>query len=129
MPELPDLQVFSKNLTDAFVDKTLEKISVHNTKKLNVKVPELKKALEGQKLVAIKRVGKELHFEFKSGDVLGLHLMLRGKLYKFEEKNAQKYTIIELLFADNSGLALTDFQGQANATLNPAMLRMLYLRK
>lgn len=119
MPELPDLQVFSKNLTEAFVGKTLEKITVHNAKKLNVKVAELTKVLEDQKLVGIKRVGKELHFEFKSGDVLGLHLMLRGKLYKFEEKNAQKYTIVELLFTDHSGLALTDFQGQANATLNP----------
>jgi formamidopyrimidine-DNA glycosylase len=119
MPELPDLQVFSKNLTKAFVGKTLKKISVLNTKKLNVKVTSLTSALENQKLVEIRRVGKELHFEFASGDVLGLHLMLRGKLFRFERRNNEKYTIIELLFNDETGLALTDFQGQANATLNP----------
>jgi formamidopyrimidine-DNA glycosylase len=119
MPELPDLQVFSKNLAKIFVGKTLKKISVPNAKKLNVSVTKLKARLENQKLVAINREGKELHFEFKDGDVLGLHLMLRGKFHQFEEKNTQKYTIIELLFTGNSGLALTDFQGQATPTLNP----------
>ena len=119
MPELPDLQVFSKNLTKLFAGKTLKQISVPNAKKLNVSVSKLKSSLETQKLSAIKREGKELHFEFKNGDVLGLHLMLRGKLYKFEGKNTEKYSIIELLFSDNSGLALTDFQGQAAPTLNP----------
>jgi formamidopyrimidine-DNA glycosylase len=119
MPELPDLQVFSKNLTKTFVGKTVKKISVPNDKKLNVSVAKLKKNLEDQKLIAVQRVGKELHFKFQNGEVLGLHLMLRGKLYAFKEKNSQKYTIIELLFTDDSGLALTDFQGQATPTLNP----------
>jgi formamidopyrimidine-DNA glycosylase len=119
MPELPDLQVFSKNLSKNFVGKTLSKISVYNAKKLKTKISTLKRTLEKQKLRAVKRVGKELHFEFSKGDVLALHLMLRGKLLMFEKGSKQKYTIIDLLFDDDSGLALTDFQGQANATLNP----------
>lgn len=119
MPELPDLQVFSRNLTKIFAGKTLKEISVPNKKKLNVSVAELKRGLENQKLSAITRVGKELHFEFKNGNVLSLHLMLRGKLYKFEEKNTQKYTIVELLFTDNSGLVMADFQGEATPTFNP----------
>lgn len=119
MPELPDLQVFSKNLTKTFVGKTVKKVSVPNPKKLNVSVSQLKRSLEDQKLKVIARVGKELHFKFQNDEVLGLHLMLRGKLHAFEEKNTQKYTIIELLFSDNSGLALADFQGQATPTLNP----------
>src|SRR3989337_4564753 len=119
MPELPDLQVFSHNLTKTFVGKTLKDISVPNSKKLNVPVSKLKEGIENQKLTSINRVGKELHFEFKNGNVLSLHLMLRGKLYQFDEENSQKYTIIELLFTDNSGLAMADFQGQATPTFNP----------
>jgi formamidopyrimidine-DNA glycosylase len=119
MPELPDLQVFGRNLTKTFVGKTLKEISVPNKKKLNVPVDKLKTGLENQKLVAINRIGKELHFEFKNGNALALHLMLRGKLYKFEKANAEKYTILELLFTDHSGLAMTDFQGQATPTFNP----------
>ena len=36
MPELPDLQVFSRNLTKIFVGKTLKTVAVLNSKKLNV---------------------------------------------------------------------------------------------
>jgi formamidopyrimidine-DNA glycosylase len=45
--------------------------------------------------------------------------MLRGQLYLFENKKTHKYTIAELLFDDDTGLALTDFQGMANVHLNP----------
>jgi formamidopyrimidine-DNA glycosylase len=119
MPELPDLQVFSRNLSKLFVGKTLKQVSVGNAKKIKVPISTLKKEIEHQKLTAINRTGKELHFEFKNGNVLSLHLMLRGKLHEFEKENKQKYTIIELLFTQNAGLAMADFQGQATATLNP----------
>jgi formamidopyrimidine-DNA glycosylase len=48
-----------------------------------------------------------------------MHLMLRGQLYFIEKKNTHKYTIAELLFDDDTGFALTDFQGRANVHLNP----------
>lgn len=119
MPELPDLQVFSKNLNKLFKGKTLDKIEVPNHKKLNVTVKELKAALEGQKLTNVKRVGKELHFEFSNKHVLGLHLMLHGQFHAFDKDNTNKYTIVELLFNGGQGLALTDYQGAATPTFNP----------
>jgi formamidopyrimidine-DNA glycosylase len=120
MPELPDLQVFSRNLNKLFKGKTLEKVEVLNAKKLNVKVTDLKADLEGKKLVEVKRAGKELHFEFEDQRVLGLHLMLHGQLYAFENENNNKFSIIELLFKGGQGLALTDFQAAATPTLDPA---------
>jgi formamidopyrimidine-DNA glycosylase len=119
MPELPDLQVFSRNLTRHVVDKKVKEITVPNNKKLNVPVKTLKKALEGQVLTRIYRDGKELFFEFSKGDILALHLMLRGKLHLFEKANTQRYTIIEILFTDGTGLAMADYQGQATPALNP----------
>lgn len=119
MPELPDLQVFSHNLQKKLAGKKLKKVVVSNAKKLKVSAATLKKTLEGQKLKKVYRVGKELHFEFSGGDVLGLHLMLKGRLHLFEGGNEHKYTILELIFDDGTGLALTDFQGQATPTLNP----------
>ncbi|RAW00319.1 DNA-formamidopyrimidine glycosylase family protein [Pseudochryseolinea flava] len=119
MPELPDLQVFSQNLTKLLKGKTVKKVDVIKDVKLNVSTKELKKALEDQKITSISRVGKELHFTFGNKTVLGLHLMLRGKLNTFEEKNTAKFPIIELLFTDNTGIAMSDFQGQATPTLNP----------
>ncbi|PSL47793.1 formamidopyrimidine-DNA glycosylase [Chitinophaga niastensis] len=120
MPELPDLQAFRRNLEKALLHKKLASLTVKNAKKMHATPASLRSALEGQPLEHIRRVGKELHFVFKNGHVLGMHLMLHGKLYLFQKKNEEKYTIIELLFEDGTGLALTDFQAQAAVTLDPA---------
>ncbi|MBS0026969.1 DNA-formamidopyrimidine glycosylase family protein [Chitinophaga sp. 22321] len=119
MPELPDLQVFSHNLEKALLHKELKSVTVKNAKKLQTTPAALAAALDGQMLEHIRRVGKELHFVFKNGHVLGMHLMLHGKLYFFQKKNEEKYTIVELLFGDGAGLALTDFQAAANVFLDP----------
>jgi formamidopyrimidine-DNA glycosylase len=92
---------------------------VHKAPKLNVTHTELQSTLQGQKLSSVYRDGKELFFKFSKGDVLGLHLMLHGKLFFFEGKNDNKYPIMELIFTDDTGLVLTDFQGIATPTLNP----------
>lgn len=118
MPELPDLQVFSRNLTKQLKGKTVKDVTV-SSKKLNVPAKTLQKSLEGQELKKIERVGKELHLTFGNGEVLGLHLMLRGQLFIFEKKNTHKHTVIALLFDDDSGLAMVDGFGQATPTLNP----------
>lgn len=119
MPELPDLQVFSRNLNKKFSGKTLKKITVLVDKKLNVSTGELKNSLEKQKLSEVYREGKELHLKFDNGHVLALHLMLKGQLFSFEKKNEHKYPVIELLFTDEAGLALSDYQKAATPTLNP----------
>ncbi|MBL0743924.1 DNA-formamidopyrimidine glycosylase family protein [Chryseolinea lacunae] len=119
MPELPDLQVFSHNLNTLLKEKKLEKIAVPVAKKLNVPVATLKKKLEGQAVKKVYRDGKELHIQFGKDDVLALHLMMHGNLYRYEDKNANKHTILEMEFNDGTGIALTDWQGQATPTLNP----------
>lgn len=118
MPELPDLQVFSKNLNSAFAGKKLVKIEVVNGKKLKDKQAELSENLEGKTLQSVYRTGKELRFQFADSVVLGMHLMLHGGMYLFEKDNKNKFTIAELYF-ENKGLALTDWQGMANIALNP----------
>jgi formamidopyrimidine-DNA glycosylase len=119
MPELPDLQVFSKNLTKILVGKSVSKVSVPVAKKLNVSESALQKALKGKRVRKVARVGKELHVEFDDGSVLGLHLMLRGQLFIDEKKTEHKATIIEIIFDGNLHFTMTDFQRQAVPTLNP----------
>lgn len=118
MPELPDLDVFAINLNKRLAGKKLERIDVKNNSKLNVSVSKLKKAIEGSKLKKVYREGKELHFEFSNGNILGMHLMLKGRLDWFESKNEKGNTIVEMHFED-IGLVLTDYQGIANIALNP----------
>lgn len=118
MPELPDLNVFSHNLSKILHGKTIKQLTITSNKKLNASNTVFKKALEGQKIKNVERVGKELYFN--CGDaVLALHLMLHGKLYIYDGDNPNKHTILALDFTDGTGLALTDYQGAAIPKLNP----------
>jgi formamidopyrimidine-DNA glycosylase len=119
MPELPDLQVFSRNLTKKFKGKKLTTVKVANSKNLKDSQSAITKHLKGKTLHNIYRSGKELRFEFNNDIVLGMHLMLHGNLYIYEGSNLQKNTIVEFQFENETGLALTDWQGMANIKINP----------
>jgi formamidopyrimidine-DNA glycosylase len=114
MPELPDLQVFARNLTKALKGKQLNKITVNKTRRTKTSAAVLNKLFKGARIKKVYREGKQLRFLFDNGERLCLHLMLHGKLIFFEKKNTAKYTVATLLFNDHTGLALTDFQGMAS---------------
>ncbi|PTQ93548.1 formamidopyrimidine-DNA glycosylase-like protein [Mucilaginibacter yixingensis] len=120
MPELPDLQAFSHNLTKRLKGKTLKEVIVTVDKKLKASATELNDALAGHELEKVERAGKELRIDFKGGHSLGLHLMLHGNLALYNEGDDKpKFEIITLAFKDGTHLAMTDFQKAATPTLDP----------
>src|SRR5688572_13580307 len=119
MPELPDIQVFADNLQKLFANRKLVKVRVVNGNKLKDTPAALSKRLEGKMLKRIYRSGKEMRFEFADGTLLGLHLMLTGDIFVFENKNEHKLTIVELHFDNGKGIALTDRMRNANIKLDP----------
>ena len=119
MPELPDLQVFAKNLEKAFKGKKLKKITVVKAADAENSQEILEKKLEGSTLKKVYRSGKELRFQFDD-IVLGMHLMLHGNLFIFEKENTEKHVIAEFLFSNKNGLVLTDWQKKAAVKLDPA---------
>lgn len=119
MPELPDIEIFSRNLKKQFAGNLLSKIIVANGKKLLDSQKDLSKALKGKKLNDIYRSGKEIHFRFDKDVIMGMHLMLTGDIYPFIKKNHNKSTIVELHFNNGKGLALTDRMKNAFVKLNP----------
>lgn len=119
MAELPDLEVFSRNLQKVFADKKLIQIKIKEGKNLKDSARELSKNLKGKILKKIFRDGKELRFLFKDDTLLGMHLMLTGDLFIFEKKNTHPFTIIEFHFEDDINLALCDRLKNANVKLNP----------
>jgi formamidopyrimidine-DNA glycosylase len=119
VPELPDIEVFAKNLNRIFANKKLLKVKVVNGKKLPDTAKALSVALEGKVLKHIYRSGKEFRLEFKGAPLLGLHLMLTGDLFLFEDKNEHHSTIVELYFEGKTNLALTDRMRNAWIKLNP----------
>jgi formamidopyrimidine-DNA glycosylase len=119
MPEIPDLNIFSRNLSKRLVGKQLATIDIIIPRQLKVPAETIKKAIEGQTLTAITREGKELYFHFKNGHILSVHLMLFGAMYWYEGKNENKFPIADLTFADGTGLAITDRQKSVILTLDP----------
>ena len=139
MPELPDIEVFCRNLKTVYGGKKLSKIKVANTKNIKDSPKALSKALDGQKLKDVYRSGKEMRFLFSNGTVLGLHLMLTGDLIPFEDKNERKSSKVEFFFEGAPNLVLADRFKNAFVKLDPqdkdgidaldAKLNYTYLKK
>jgi len=119
MPELPDVEVFAKNLNSIFAGRKLLKIKVINGKKLKNSSAEFSKQLKGKVLKRIYRSGKEMRFEFGNNKLLGLHLMLTGDVFIFQKVNEHHSTIAELYFESGNNLALTDRMKNAYIILDP----------
>ena len=119
MPELPDIQVFCRNLKTLLAGKQVAKVVVVNGKKLKDKPAELSKALQGQKILDVYRSGKEIRIQFSKSVVLGIHLILTGDLHFEQGKNERKSTIVEIHFKDGSLLVLTDRMKNAHVKLSP----------
>ena len=118
MPELPDVEVFTRNLHEIFAGKKLVRVKIVNGKKLKDK-PAAFKRLEGKKLQKIYRSGKEMRFAFTDGTLLGLHLMLTGDVFVIDKKNDKASTIAELNFDNGRVLVLTDRMKNAHIKLDP----------
>jgi formamidopyrimidine-DNA glycosylase len=121
MPELPDLQIFSQNLTKKLKTKKIKNVIITKDKKLNVSKETFIKSVIDNEIIDISREGKELHVHLSGNLSFGLHLMLKGQLFYFEPYRPSKSQIIEILLDDNSCLTMTDFMGQAMAILNPVV--------
>jgi formamidopyrimidine-DNA glycosylase len=119
MPELPDVEVFTRNLDKIFAGKRLIKVKIVNGSKLQETPASLSRALKGKTLEKIYRSGKEMRLLFDDKTLLGLHLMLTGDIFVFKGKNDHHSTIAELHFDSGQGLALTDRMKNANIKLNP----------
>lgn len=119
MPELPDLQVFSKNLLKDLKGKELNKIEVVESKKITASEKSIDEALAGKHLKDVYRLGKELYFDFGKDALVSMHLMLNGKLILQKDEDLPKYTIVAFVFKDGTQLAMTDFQKMAKIALNP----------
>ena len=124
MPEIPDLNIFSANLAKQLVGKTLVEMHILIPRRLKKPEADFKNALEGQILTEISRVGKQLYFDFTNGHVLGLQLMLYGSMHWYQKNNDNKFTIAELLFSDDLGLAITDWQKSVILTLDPEISKV-----
>lgn len=120
MPELPDLQVFSHNLTKLLKGKVLTEILLPVTNKTKATEKELNDSLAGKKLKKVTRTGKHLCMDSGKESRLFMHLMLHGKLVLQKTTDEEPGHVIAALTFKDLVLYLTDFQKSAHLILNPA---------
>ena len=80
MPELPDIVVYLEALDQRVLGKTLNHVTLGSPFLLRTAEPPLA-AVQGQKVVTLRRLGKRICFGFENDLWLVLHLMIAGRLH------------------------------------------------
>lgn len=123
MPELPDLQVFSKNLKKRIADRKIISADVFNVSRLNVNGDTVRAKLLDTRIADIVRKGKELYFQLENHEIFSVHLMLSGKFHICTpgEVSGIPYKILSIGFEGEEALVISDFQSLCKVTFNPAV--------
>jgi formamidopyrimidine-DNA glycosylase len=117
MPELPDLTVFSENLTKIFKGQKLENVTVFNPKKCD-ETETFEEKLAGKVLTEVKTLGKEMFFHFGEHGYFGTHLMLKGGTVVTDNLEEVKYKTAAFGFDNGKFLVIYDPQRWAKVLLN-----------
>jgi formamidopyrimidine-DNA glycosylase len=118
MPELPDLTVYLDFLENHIVGETLERVRVASPFVLRTADPPLS-AVEGKRVLAMRRLGKRLIFELEDELFLLIHLMIAGR-FRWREKGAAITAKIGLAAFDfsNGTLLLTEASPKKRAAMH-----------
>ena len=80
MPELPDITIYIEALELRTLGRELEKVRLASPFLLRTAVPPIK-AVEGRRVVALRRLGKRIVIGLEGDLFLVLHLMIAGRLH------------------------------------------------
>jgi formamidopyrimidine-DNA glycosylase len=113
MPELPEVETIVRGLQRFIPGKTIRTVEVRH-KKIAARhgVKAFQRLLAGQTFAGVERRGKFLHFQFKSGDGLVVHLRMTGK-FIVHPKGAvpyHKHLRLVLRLAGGSALLYSDLR-------------------
>ncbi len=87
MPELPDITVYIEALEKRILDHTLARVLVNSPFLLRTANPPVS-AVEGKKVIALRRLGKRICIGVEDNLWLVLHLMIAGRLHWNAETRA-----------------------------------------
>jgi formamidopyrimidine-DNA glycosylase len=79
MPELPDIELYLNALTPRVLHKPLERLRIGNPFLVRTIEPPVS-AIEGRRVVGLRRIGKRIVFAMEDDLFVVLHLMIAGRL-------------------------------------------------
>ncbi len=118
MPELPDLTVYIEALARRLIGQQLTGVRLASPFLVRSVTPPLGE-LVGQRVTALRRLGKRIAFGFEHGPWLVLHLMIAGRLHWREPgaKLSGRHALAAFDFAPGT-LILTEFGPKKRASLH-----------
>jgi len=125
VPELPDIAVYIEALEKRILERTLERVHLLSPFLLRTAAPLLT-AVEGKKVLALRRLGKRICIGVEEDLWLVLHLMIAGRLHWKDEiavhparrsSSKAKAQLAAFQF-DNGTLSLTEAGTQRRASLH-----------
>ena len=118
MPELPDVVVYVESLAKRIVGLRLERVRLLSPFVMRTAVPPLSVA-EGQRVNAVRRLGKRIVLAFEGDLFLVMHLMIAGRLRWLEpgKKPPGRITLALLEFPSGT-LAFTEAGTKKRASLH-----------
>jgi formamidopyrimidine-DNA glycosylase len=118
VPELPDITIYLDALNSRVPGQTLTRVRIASPFLLRTAVPPIA-SCEGQKVIALRRIGKRIAFGFQNGLWLVLHLMIAGRLHWRAGlvKLAGKQNLAAFEFS-NGTLTLTEAGTKKRASLH-----------
>jgi formamidopyrimidine-DNA glycosylase len=125
VPELPDITVYLEALEKRILDHTLERVLINSPFLLRTANPPIS-AVEGKKVVALRRLGKRICAGVENELWLVLHLMIAGRLHwkaetrpsgKAQLKVGRSKNHLAAFQFDNGLLTLTEAGTQRRASL------------
>jgi len=118
MPELPDVVVYVESLERRIVGLKIERVRLVSPFVLRTAVPPLS-AVEGQKVEAIRRLGKRIVLQLTGDLFVVLHLMIAGRLRWLERSAKPPARITLATFEFSTGtLAFTEAGTRKRASLH-----------
>jgi len=117
MPELPDVSVYLERLTAKIVGHRLDRVRIAHPFLLRSVTPPIS-AVEGQRVVAVERLGKRVVIAFEGDLFVVVHLMIAGRLrWLAPDKKTAPNALAFFEFATGT-LALTEAGKQRRASLH-----------
>jgi formamidopyrimidine-DNA glycosylase len=118
MPELPDLEVYTKNLEKLVSRKEVIEVLVYKPGKVNVGKKEINDALVSSKVARFERDGKGILIKFDNGRRISVHLMIEGKFDIVDDIESVDFKVVAIKL-DDGYLIVSDPRGWAKVDLDP----------
>jgi formamidopyrimidine-DNA glycosylase len=118
MPELPDVLLYIESLKPRILNQTLERMRLASPFVLRSVTPPAS-AIDQRTVVGLRRLGKQIIFEFNGDFFLVVHLMIAGR-FQWKEKGARIPGKLGLAAFDfpTGTLLLTEAGSKKRASLN-----------